>query len=100
MIGKYFNHLHHFVNRIGNYLEPETKEQLKSQITGIVLKPPNKKELGKWRLLIQPDYPIKYKPCSLNGNKIQVDFSCDVEGEIPKIGDRTKSAELIKKYRK
>ena len=98
MIGKYFRHLDLFVNQIGNYIEPEAKEILKSQITGKVLKPPSRKELGKWRLMIQPDYPVKFKPCSLNGNNIQVDFSCNVEGELPILGDRSKSANLINKY--
>lgn len=68
---------------LDKFIEPDAAEILKSKISGLITCPANKKADGRWSLSISPDYPLRFCPCDINGNKVQVDFSCNIEGIIP-----------------
>jgi hypothetical protein len=83
MINKYRQRLNFFVNRLDGFLLPESKEIIKDQTSSIIKLPANRRTAGKWKFEISPYFPVKFYPFQLNGNTVQVDFSCSIDGEIP-----------------
>lgn len=99
MINKYKNRLSYFVNFIDSYLEPGSKEILKDNISGLISIPVQKKTSGRWNFIIPIQYPLKFRPCEINGMKVQIDIACHIEGIIPcKINKKKSEGHYIDKY--
>jgi hypothetical protein len=81
------------------FIEPDAAEILKAKISGLITCPAGKKTDGRWSLIILPDYPLKFCPCDINGNKVQVDLSCYIEGVVPSNKHKENpDYKIIKKY--
>jgi len=99
MLNEYRRRLNFFTQMLNKFIEPEDIEILKGKISGLVISPANRKKDGKWNFSISNDYPIRFCPCNLNGNMIQVDFSCNIEGNIPSLNKRDVTIwDAIEKY--
>jgi len=89
MITNYQSRLNYFVQMLDDFIEPDATEILKSKISGLINSPAEKKKDGRWSLSISPNYPIKFR------NKVQVDFSCHIEGIVPKLRNRIKNSASV-----
>lgn len=99
MINRYQNRLNYFIQKLTKFIEPDSAEILKTKISGLIIRQAGRKADGKWSFVILPDYPLKFRPCNIDGNKVQVDFSCLIEGIIPKHLHRDGSIDrIIEKY--
>lgn len=100
IINRYQSRLNYFVQMLDKFIEPDAIEILKGKISGLITCPADKKTDGRWSLLISPDYPLKFHPCDINGNKVQVDFSCDIEGIVPNSRHKENPIyKIIEKYK-
>jgi hypothetical protein len=99
MLNEYRRRLIFFTQKLNKFIEPEDIEILKGKISGLITVPPDRKKDGKWSFSISHDYPLRFCPCDLNGYKIQVDFSCIIEGIIPSLSKKDISIlDTIEKY--
>jgi hypothetical protein len=99
MLNEYRRRLNFFAQMLNKFIEPEDIEILKGKISGLIVTPPDKKNDGRWNFSISSSYPLKFHPCNLNGNKIQVDFSCIIEGRIPSLKNRETTVwDALEKY--
>jgi len=83
MINEYKKRLNFFVNYLDDYILPESKEIIKNQISSLIKVDARRNTVGRWKFKILREFPVKFHPCDINGNKVQVDFSCNIDGEIP-----------------